>query len=35
MGFKNVNLKEWCDVMSKQTTGADELAIFALSKIYQ
>ena len=35
MGFKNVNLNEWCDAMSKQTTSADELAIFALSKIYQ
>ena len=30
-----MNLKEWCDVMEKQTTSADELVIFALSKIYQ
>ena len=35
MGFKNVNLKQWCDVMSRQMTSTDELAIFALSKIYQ
>ena len=35
LGFKNLVLNEWCDVMAKQTTSADELAIFALSKIYQ
>ena len=35
LGFKNLVLNEWCDAMSKQTTSADELAIFALSKIYQ
>ena len=35
MGFKNWSLNEWCDVMGKQTTSVDELAIFALSKIYQ
>ena len=35
MGFKNMNLKEWCNVMSKQTTKVDELAIFALGKICQ
>ena len=28
-------LNEWCDAIAKQTTSADELAIFALSKIYQ
>ena len=35
LGFKNLVLNEWCDVMAKQTTSADKLAIFALSKIYQ
>ena len=35
LGFKNLVLNEWCDVMAKQTTSADELTIFALSKIYQ
>ena len=35
LGFKNLVLNEWCDVIAKQTTSADELAIFALSKIYQ
>ena len=35
LGFKNLVLNEWCDAMAKQTTSADELAIFALSKIYQ
>ena len=35
LGFKNIVLNEWCDVMAKPTTSADELAIFALSKIYQ
>ena len=35
LGFKNLVLNEWCDVMVKQTTSADKLAIFALSKIYQ
>ena len=35
MGFQNRTLNEWCDAMDKPTTGADELAIFALSKIYQ
>ena len=28
-------LNEWRDVMAKQTTSVDELAIFVLSKIYQ
>ena len=28
-------MNEWCDVMAKPTTSADELSIFALSKIYQ
>ena len=35
MGFKNCTLSEWCNEMEKPMTGADELAIFALSKIYQ
>ena len=35
LGFKNLVLNEWCDVMAKQTTSADKLAIFAFSKIYQ
>ena len=35
LGFKNLVLNEWCEVMAKQTTSADKLAIFALSKIYQ
>ena len=35
LGFKNEVLNEWCDVMAKQTTSADELTIFVLSKIYQ
>ena len=35
LGFKNLVLNEWCDAMAKQTTSADELAIFVLSKIYQ
>ena len=35
MGFQNCTLNEWCNAMDKPTTGADELAIFALSKIYQ
>ena len=35
LGFKNLVLNEWCDVMAKQTTSEDELAIFVLSKIYQ
>ena len=35
LGFKNMELKDWCDVMAKQTTSVDELVIFALSKIYQ
>ena len=35
MGFKNCTLSEWCNKMEKPTTGADKLAIFALSKIYQ
>ena len=28
LGFKNLVLNKWCDVMAKQTTSADELAIF-------
>ena len=35
LGFKNWTLSEWCNVMEKQTTSVDELAIFTLSKIYQ
>ena len=35
LGFKNLVLNEWSDVMAKQTTSADKLTIFALSKIYQ
>ena len=35
MGFQNCTLSEWCNVMENSSTGADELAIFALSKIYQ
>ena len=35
LGFKNLVLNEYCDVMAKQTTSAVELTVFALSKIYQ
>ena len=35
MGFQNCTLNEWYNAMEKPTTGADELAIFVLSKIYQ
>ena len=29
LGFKNVVLNEWCDVMARPITSADELAMFA------
>ena len=32
--FKNINIDQWMNVMSKPDTAADELAIFALSKMY-
>ena len=35
MGFQNRTLSEWCNAMENTSTSADELAIFALSKIYQ
>ena len=34
LGFKNINIDQWMNVMSKPDTAADELAIFALSKMY-
>ena len=34
LGFKNINLWQWMEVMEKPTVAADELAIFALSKLY-
>ena len=34
LGFKNINLLQWMDVMEKPSVVVDELAIFALSKVY-
>ena len=34
LGFKNINIDQWMNVMSKPDTAADELAIFTLSKMY-
>ena len=35
LGFKNINIYQWMDVMLKPNMAADELAIFALSKLYR
>ena len=35
LGFKNINILQWMEVMEKPTVAADELAIFALSKLYR
>ena len=35
MGFQKCTLSDWCNAMENTSTSADELAIFALSKIYQ
>ena len=34
LGFKNISIDQWMNVMSKPDTAANELAIFALSKMY-
>ena len=34
LGFKNINIDQWLNVMSKPDTAADELAIFVLNKMY-
>ena len=34
LGFKEINIDQWMNVMAKPDTAADELAIFALSKMY-
>ena len=34
LGFKNINIEQWMNAMSKPDTAADELAIFALNKMY-
>ena len=34
LGFKNINILQWMDVMEKPTVATDKLAIFALSKLY-
>ena len=34
LGFKNINIEQWMNVMSKPDIAANELAIFALSKMY-
>ena len=34
LGFKNINIDQWMNGMAKPDTAADELAIFALSKMY-
>ena len=34
LGFKNINIQQWMDEMSKPNVVADELTIFALSKLY-
>ena len=34
LGFKNINIDQWMNVMSKVDTAADELAIFTLNKMY-
>ena len=34
LGFKNIDIYQWMDVMSKPHMAADKLAIFALSKLY-
>ena len=35
LGFKNINIHQWMDEMAKPNVAADELAIFALSKLYR
>ena len=34
LGFKDINIDQWMNVMAWPDTAADELAIFALSKMY-
>ena len=34
LGFKGINIDQWMNVMARPDTAADELAIFALSKMY-
>ena len=34
LGFKNINIDQWMNVISKPNVAADELAIFAQSKMY-
>ena len=34
LGFKDINIDQWMNVMAKPDTATDELAIFALSKMY-
>ena len=34
LGFKNINIEQWMNVMLKPDIAVDELAIFALSKMY-
>ena len=34
LGFKNINIEQWMNAMSKPDTAADELAIFALNEMY-
>ena len=34
LGFKDININQWMNVMAKLDTAANELAIFALSKMY-
>ena len=34
LGFKNINIDQRMNAMSKPNVAADELAIFALSKMY-
>ena len=35
LGFKDINIDQWMNVMAKPVTAANELAIFALSKMYR
>ena len=34
LGFKGIKIDQWMNVMARPDTAADELAIFALSKMY-
>ena len=34
LGFKNINIDQWMNAISKPNVAADELAIFAQSKMY-